>query len=114
MSYSAMSLNAAERSADSEGLTLEETIGAEDDRLELLEDGKRYAACSSGFQNGNARYFVRYFYGNRSQTVTAHELGTSHMHVSRLGSLGKLRDAALNPDAPEIAWPVRRQRRRAS
>lgn len=115
MAYTAMSLDAPERSNDADGWTLGDKVGGDDDRLELLEDRETVRDLLRQVPDRERTILVRCFYGNRTQAEIAKELGISQMHVSRLlaNTLAKLRRAALDPDGAQITWPARRPNRRA-
>lgn len=110
--YAAMSLDAPERSSESDGWALGDTVGGYDTQLEVLEDREAVRTLLGQVPERERTILVRYFYGNRTQAEIAKELGISQMHVSRLlaNTLAKLRRAALEPGV-EITWPTRRPRR---
>jgi RNA polymerase sigma-B factor len=76
-------------------------LGGPDGDLEAVEDRVTVAGLLLRMPARERQMLAMRFYGNRTQTEIAAELGISQMHVSRLLSraLGWLREAMLN-DAP--------------
>ncbi|MDG6103808.1 SigB/SigF/SigG family RNA polymerase sigma factor [Dactylosporangium aurantiacum] len=64
--------------------TLGDTVGAEDPQLDLVEDRTTLQALIARLPKREQRILSLRFYGNRSQSEIAQEVGLSQMHVSRL------------------------------
>ena len=59
-------------------------LGVDDDRLELAEDLTSLRPLLARLPDRERRILLLRFYGDRTQTQIAEELGISQMHVSRL------------------------------
>jgi RNA polymerase sigma-B factor len=96
--HTAHSLNAP---VGFDGAELGDLLGGADDSLELVDDRLTVTGLLLRLPPRERRILALRFYGNRTQTEIATELGISQMHVSRLLSraLAWLRAAMLN-DAP--------------
>ncbi|MBN9797862.1 SigB/SigF/SigG family RNA polymerase sigma factor [Pseudonocardia alni] len=77
-----------------EGLSLAERMGSEDPALDLAAHGPGMRAALNELPERERRMLVLRFYGDRTQSQIATELGISQMHVSRLLSrtLARLRE----------------------
>ncbi|GIF55924.1 SigB/SigF/SigG family RNA polymerase sigma factor [Asanoa iriomotensis] len=97
--YTPLSLNMPAR-AESEA-ELGDLIGGSDVGLEAVDDRLTVASLLCRLPERERRILALRFYGNKTQTEIATELGISQMHVSRLLSraLAWLREAMLS-DAP--------------
>ena len=98
--YTPLSLNMPAR-AESEA-ELGDLIGGADVGLEAVDDRLTVASLLCRLPERERRILALRFYGNKTQTEIATELGISQMHVSRLLSraLAWLREAMLS-DAPK-------------
>ncbi len=90
--YSTLSLDAP---AGDEGTTSLETLGAEDETLELLESWASVAPLLQELPSRERRILYLRFFRGLTQSQIAQELNISQMHVSRLLSrtLVQLREA---------------------
>jgi RNA polymerase sigma-B factor len=109
--YSAISLDAPESDSDDGGRTIGETVGADDDRIDLIEQREAVRKALAQLPARERRILVLRFYGERTQAEIADELGISQMHVSRLltSTLKLIRAAVLQDDAEPIRWPAPRR-----
>jgi len=98
--YTPLSLNMPAR-AESEA-ELGDLLGGADVGLEAVDDRLTVASLMCRLPERERRILALRFYGNKTQTEIAAELGISQMHVSRLLSraLTWLREAMLS-DAPK-------------
>ncbi|GAA3207983.1 SigB/SigF/SigG family RNA polymerase sigma factor [Dactylosporangium siamense] len=78
-----LSLDLPVSGADDEQ-TLGDTVGAEDPRLDLVDDRATLQAIIARLPEREQRILSLRFYGNQSQSEIALEVGLSQMHVSRL------------------------------
>jgi RNA polymerase sigma-B factor len=80
-----------------DNLTLADTLGSDDPRLEHVEFHHALAPMLTRLPARERRILQLRFYGNRTQSQIAAELGISQMHVSRLLSrtLASLREQLL-------------------
>jgi RNA polymerase sigma-B factor len=101
--YTSVSLDASV-DWDGESSPLAERLAAEDVDLELTEDWAEFMPHLKRLPVRERRIIVLRFFGDRTQSEIAEELGISQMHVSRLLSraLQSLRDA-VNAPAPASA-----------
>ncbi|GAB3845721.1 SigB/SigF/SigG family RNA polymerase sigma factor [Dactylosporangium cerinum] len=70
--------------AGSDEQTLGDTVGAEDPRLDLVDDRATLQAIIARLPEREQRILSLRFYANQSQSEIALEVGLSQMHVSRL------------------------------
>jgi RNA polymerase sigma-B factor len=93
--YSTVSLDAPDRSDD--GPTLAETLGAEDQALEGVENRETLKPLLSRLTDRERRILMLRFFAGMTQSQIAAEVGISQMHVSRLlaRTLSKLRQGML-------------------
>jgi len=112
--YSAMSLDSPESDSEDAGRTLGETIGEEDNRIDLIERREAVRKALAQVPPRQRRILILRFYGERTQAEIAEELGISQMHVSRLlsSTLELIRQAVQEDRAEPIRWPVPRSRKR--
>lgn len=98
--YASLSLNAP-RHDDSDD-ELADEIGGPDNRIDSVDDRLTVSALLCRLPSRERQILAMRFYGNRTQTEIAHELGISQMHVSRLLSRAVtwLRQAMLS-DTPQ-------------
>jgi RNA polymerase sigma-B factor len=99
--YTPVSLNT--RTAGGSGQAeLLDLLGGVDGDLELVDDRLTVSRLLLRLPARERRMLAMRFYGNRTQTEIAAELGISQMHVSRLLSraLSWLREAMLTDDVP--------------
>jgi RNA polymerase sigma-B factor len=96
--YTSVSLDASV-DWDGESSPLAERIAAEDFDLELTEDWAEFMPHLKRLPARERRIIVLRFFGDRTQSEIADELGISQMHVSRLLSraLESLREAVSTP-----------------
>jgi RNA polymerase sigma-B factor len=94
--YTSVSLDAS-LDWDGESSTLAERLAAEDTALEVTEDWAEFIPHLKRLSVRERRIIVLRFFGDRTQSEIADELGISQMHVSRLLSraLDSLREAVL-------------------
>ncbi|GAB2614967.1 hypothetical protein Aab01nite_27150 [Paractinoplanes abujensis] len=87
------------------GAALGDLLGDADGNLELVTDQLTLRRLIERLPAREKRILLERFYGNRSQSEIADDLGISQMHVSRLISrvLGWLRTAMLTDETP--LWP---------
>lgn len=98
--YSPQSLNApAGRAQEAE---IGDLIGGPDAALESVDDRMTLAGLLRHLPEREQRLIALRFYGNRTQTQIAAELGISQMHVSRLlsAALNWLREAMISESPP--------------
>jgi RNA polymerase sigma-B factor len=96
--YSSLSLNTPAR--DGGEAEMGDLIGDLDVNLDAVDDRVAVSALLARLPERERRILAMRFYGNRTQTEIATELGISQMHVSRLLSraLTWLREAMLSDD----------------
>lgn len=82
-SYRPLSLDSA-GDADPEASPLAERLGAEDAALEHVVDGEALHALLAELPKRERTIVLLRFFGNKTQSQIAQELGISQMHVSRL------------------------------
>lgn len=89
-------------SGDGDGMSLGESIGAEDSGLEGVENHEALEPLVRDLPERERRILALRFFYNMSQTQIAERVGISQMHVSRLLSrtLAQLREELL-VEAPE-------------
>jgi RNA polymerase sigma-B factor len=94
--YTSVSLDAS-LDWDGESSTLAERLAADDTDLELTEDWAEFMPHLKRLPARERRIIALRFFGDRTQSEIADELGISQMHVSRLLSraLDSLRNAVL-------------------
>jgi RNA polymerase sigma-B factor len=97
--YSATSLSTPV-GADTGGLELGDTLGAEDDDYARTELHLSLGPALAGLTERERTIVTLRFFGNQTQTQIAGQIGVSQMHVSRLlsAALATLR-TRLGPDA---------------
>jgi RNA polymerase sigma-B factor len=90
--YETTSLETPTEGSDEKGQTLGETIGAEDERYELVETGASAAKLLRDLPERERRILHMRFIQDMTQTEIAAQIGISQMQVSRLlrGSLTRL------------------------
>jgi RNA polymerase sigma-B factor len=96
LAYEAVSLESQRSSADSDGDTYADTIGAEDDRYELVEYGAAIAPALSALPPRDRLVLHLRFVEDMTQSQIAERIGVSQMQVSRLirRALARLRTVA--------------------
>jgi RNA polymerase sigma-B factor len=96
--YTSVSLDAP-LDWDGESSTLAERLASEDVDLEVTEDWAEFTPHLKRLPDRERRIVVLRFFGDRTQSEIADELGISQMHVSRLLSraLDSLREAVSAP-----------------
>jgi RNA polymerase sigma-B factor len=84
-----------------EGLALSDLLGQDDHDLERAVDREALAAHWGELPRREQRILTLRFYGNKSQSEVAQDVGCSQMHVSRLEAraLRHLRQRLLSDDA---------------
>jgi RNA polymerase sigma-B factor len=113
--YGAASLDAPEAGASASedgGRTLGETIGSEDDELDVVEQREAVRDILNQLPERERRIIVLRYFGERTQAQIADELGISQMHVSRLlsSTIDRIR-SAIQSDTPQpLHWPTPRNR----
>ncbi|KAB2380383.1 SigB/SigF/SigG family RNA polymerase sigma factor [Actinomadura montaniterrae] len=97
-SYRPLSLDGA-GDGDPEGSPLAERLGAEDAALQHVVDGETLHGLLARLPERERTIVLLRFFGNRTQSQIAQELGISQMHVSRLLSktLTHLREQMYGP-----------------
>jgi len=92
--YTAISIEAGEGEG---GLSVAETLGADDDALEGVEYRESIKPLVDALPARERRILLLRFFGNLTQSQIAAELGISQMHVSRLlaRTLAQLRERLL-------------------
>ncbi|MGI5119781.1 SigB/SigF/SigG family RNA polymerase sigma factor [Marinactinospora thermotolerans] len=96
--YSALSLDSPAGENEDGGINLGDTIGGDDPTLESVVDREALPALLSALPERERRIVLLRFFGNKTQSEIAREVGISQMHVSRLlaGALARLRRALLS------------------
>jgi RNA polymerase sigma-B factor len=94
--YSTLSLDAPEGS-ESDGPSVLDMLGGEDDALEGVENREALKPLLAGLPERERRILVLRFFAGMTQSQIAIEVGISQMHVSRLlaRTLVKLREGLL-------------------
>ena len=98
--YTSVSLDAPAE-WDGESSSLAERLAADDTDLELTEDWAEFTPHLRRLSARERRIILLRFFGDRTQSEIADELGISQMHVSRLLSraLDSLREAVRDPES---------------
>jgi RNA polymerase sigma-B factor len=99
--YTSVSLDAPS-DWEGESSTLADRLASDDTDLELTEDWAEFMPHLRKLPARERRIIVLRFFGDRTQSEIAEELGISQMHVSRLLSraLESLREAVRDPEQP--------------
>jgi len=94
--YEAVSLDAQRASGDSEGNTFADSLGAEDERFELVEYGATIAPTLNALPKRDQLVLHLRFAEDMTQSQIAERIGVSQMQVSRLirRALARLRTVA--------------------
>ncbi len=82
--YSSMSIDSAGAGGDEGGATLADTLGAEDADMIGVDNRESLRVALEGLPERQRRIVVMRFFGHKTQTEIAEELGMSQVHVSRL------------------------------
>ena len=100
--HEAISLNAERPSSDGEGDSFVDSLGAEDERFELVEYGATIAPAFEAMPERDRLVLSLRFVDDLTQSQIAERIGVSQMQVSRLirRALARLR-AAAGEDAAE-------------
>ncbi|MGH3341641.1 MAG: RNA polymerase sigma factor SigF [Carbonactinosporaceae bacterium] len=100
--YSALSLDLPTQD-DEESPTFADSIGQEDRTLENVEHEESLKPLLEELPAREKRILLLRFFGNRTQTQIAEQVGISQMHVSRLlaRTLAQLRHGLLYADEPD-------------
>ncbi len=100
--YDALSIDAPTRREDGELDGLVDSLGAEDDGMELVEDRATVAATMKRLPLRDRRVLELRFGGEMTQTEIAKRVGVSQMQVSRIirRALERLREMADEDQAP--------------
>lgn len=95
--YSTVPLDAGDDDNDSPGLSLGETLGAEDSSFETVENLESLKPLLAQLPVRERRILMLRFFESKTQSEIAAELGISQMHVSRLlaRTLEQLREGML-------------------
>lgn len=96
--YRPLSLEApVDGARDGDGGTVGEQIGAEDPALDAFIDGHALGPLIDGLPERERTILLLRFFGNKTQTQIAEQIGLSQMHVSRLlrATLDRLRTGLL-------------------
>lgn len=95
--YSALSLDSPAGEDEEGGINLGDTLGAVDGTLELVVDRESLPPLLNALPERERRIVILRFFGNKTQSQIAAEIGISQMHVSRLlsGALARLREGLL-------------------
>ncbi|GAA2498648.1 RNA polymerase sigma factor SigF [Streptomyces gobitricini] len=98
--YSSTSLDAAITNSDDDDTALADFIGAEDPRMELVENFQSLAPLIDRLDDRDRRILHLRFVEELTQAEIGEQLGVSQMHVSRLLTrmLGRLRAGMLATD----------------
>ncbi|QXJ19484.1 SigB/SigF/SigG family RNA polymerase sigma factor [Actinomadura graeca] len=97
--YRPLSLEApADGAPDGDHGSVGEHLGSDDPALDAFIDGHALRPLIAGLPERERRILLLRFFGNKTQTQIADEVGLSQMHVSRLlrGTLEKLRAGMLS------------------
>lgn len=112
--YGAASLDGPEvgNSDADDGRTLGETLGAEDNELDVVEQREAVRDILNTLPDRERRIIVLRYFGERTQAQIADELGISQMHVSRLlsSTIDRIRTAVESDDPSPVRWPTPRNR----
>jgi RNA polymerase sigma-B factor len=98
--YDALSIDAPHRGADGDELTYADSLGKEDDRLELVDDKVAVSDALQKVSERERRLLHLRFQRGMTQSQIAERLGVSQMQVSRLlrQTLQRLREIAGEGD----------------
>ena len=93
------SIDAPHDGGDGQAGTLCDTFGGEDGRFELVEASVTISAALRQLPERDRRILLLRFFGDRTQTEIAEEIGVSQMQISRIlrravNRLGEITDAA--------------------
>jgi len=101
--YDAVSLESYRFGDEGDGETYAETIGAEDDRFELVEYGATIAPTLQALPPRDRVVLHLRFVEDMTQAEIAERVGVSQMHVSRLirRALERLRTVAEHAEQPD-------------
>ncbi|UQT54193.1 SigB/SigF/SigG family RNA polymerase sigma factor [Streptomyces durmitorensis] len=99
-SYSALSLDAEMSSADPDGFSLADTLGAPDPAYDCITDREAAKAGLRRLPERERTILYLRFFEDMTQSKIAEELGISQMHVSRLitTSCARVRSEATRSD----------------
>ncbi len=97
--YSTLSLDAPEGSGD-DSFAVADTLGSEDEALVGVEYRESLKPLLAKLAPREKKILLLRFFGNKTQSEIAAEVGISQMHVSRLlaRTLGQLREGLLDAD----------------
>ncbi len=95
--YSAISLDATD-GGDDEGMSVADSLGVTDEALEGVENRESLKPMLESLPPRERHILLLRFFGNRTQSQIAEEIGISQMHVSRLlaRTLAQLREGLLS------------------
>ena len=96
--YSSMSIDSTGAGGDEGGASLADTLGSEDADMIGVDNRESLRVALAALPERNRRIIVMRFFGHKTQTEIAEELGMSQVHVSRLlaKSLLELRGVLAN------------------
>jgi RNA polymerase sigma-B factor len=88
---------------DDERATLADTLGAEDERFELIDAGVTIATVASELPERERLVLGLYFFEDQTQSQIADEIGVSQMQVSRIlrRALKRLRELTAGDAGPQ-------------
>jgi RNA polymerase sigma-B factor len=106
-SYATVSTDAP-RGSDSETLTLQDSMGSPDSRLDKVLDVETVRPLLAKLPERQRTILHLRFFDEMTQTQIAERMGCSQMHISRLltQALKTVRDAALNTEEPLTRRPA--------
>ncbi|GLU47280.1 SigB/SigF/SigG family RNA polymerase sigma factor [Nocardiopsis ansamitocini] len=95
--YSALSLDSPTGDDGHERINLGDTIGGPDHLLELVDYRESLPPLLEGLPDRERRIVILRFFGNKTQSEIAADVGISQMHVSRLlsNALATMREGML-------------------
>ncbi|MFC7326301.1 SigB/SigF/SigG family RNA polymerase sigma factor [Marinactinospora rubrisoli] len=98
--YSALSLDSPAGEDESAGGNLGDTLGGVDTDLESVVDRESLPPLLNSLPERERRIVLLRFFGNKTQSQIAEEIGVSQMHVSRLlsAALARLREGMLGEE----------------
>jgi len=97
--YSTLSLDATDDSGEESGASILEMMGLDDEGLEQIEIRESIKPLLEALPSREKRILLLRFFGNKTQSEIAAEIGVSQMHVSRLlgQTLEQLRASLQEP-----------------
>ncbi|RCV50787.1 SigB/SigF/SigG family RNA polymerase sigma factor [Marinitenerispora sediminis] len=98
--YSALSLDSPAGEDENDSGNLGDTLGSVDTALESVVDRESLPPLLNSLPERERRIILLRFFGNKTQSQIAEEIGVSQMHVSRLlsSALARLREGMLGEE----------------